>query len=242
MAYDVGVQTYTYREFTVEEIVEELADLPVDVVEVTGTHLDLGDHERAREVRDLFGGIGAEVVGWSAPSPDDPDHAREVIGFAAEHGIEYLNVSFDPDDDATIDAAAAAGEERDVMLGLHNHGPDEWSPYASYEDVLAVCEGRPHAVGACLDTGHYFRVDETPAEVVPALGERIHAVHVKDFLDAEREVVPGDGNLDVAELIELLDEHVSTDPPLVVEYEEDPGDPTPAVATALDRLEDAVGR
>ena len=64
-------------------------------------------------------------------------------------------------------------------------------------------------------------------------------MHVKDFEYAETEVVPGDGTLDMPGLLDLLDEHVSTTPPLVVEYEEDPDNPPAGIRLALDRLEAA---
>jgi len=203
MTYEIGVQTFTYREFTIEEIVDEIEGLPVDAVEITGRHLDHGDDARAEEIVDFFDEEAIDVVGWSSPAPADPDEAEEIIAFAARHGIEYLNITLDPDDEETVDAAASAGEERGVLLGLHNHGPD--ATYRSYRDVLAVAGERPSAVGACLDTGHYLRVGETPADTIPPLGERVHAVHVKDFIDEETEVVPGDGNLDIPELVDHLE-------------------------------------
>lgn len=240
MSYDIGVQTYTYREFDVDGIVEAIEDLRVDVVEITGTHLAMDDDPAAVDrTIGAFEDLGADVVGWSCPTPEEPGDAEEILAFAGEYDIEYLNIDFDPADVAVAEALEAAGERHGVNLGLHNHGPDPWSEFRTVDDVLGVVGSRAPCMGACVDTGHFFRVDERPADVIPALEDRIHAVHVKDFVDAETEVVPGDSNLDMSELLDLLDEHVSSPPPLVVEYEEDPDDPTAGVRTALDRLEAA---
>jgi sugar phosphate isomerase/epimerase len=69
-----------------------------------------------------------------------------------------------------------------------------------------------------------------------AIGERVHAVRFKDFADEETEVIPGDGQLDVAETLSLLDEHTNFDQPLVIEHEEEPQDPTPAVEESIRRV------
>lgn len=235
MAYDIGVQTYTYRAFTVDELVDELAALPIDAVEVTRTHLAFdADRDRVESVLGRFEEAGIDVRGWSAPSPESPETARAVVDFADRAGIEYLNISFDPEDAETIDAMVDAAADRNVLLGIHNHGPG--ATYETVEDVLAVIEGRPTVLGACVDTGHFFRAGQSPGHVLPRLGERVHGLHVKDFVAGDTEVIPGDGELDIPELFDLLEAHSELTQPLVVEYEADPDDPTPAVETAVDRL------
>jgi len=84
--------------------------------------------------------------------------------------------------------------------------------YENLAEVQAVLGGRPSIFGACVDTDHYPRVSETPAEVLPALGERIHCVHITDFEDGE-EYLPGDGSLDLAEVLDLPGIHTGIDAP-----------------------------
>jgi len=138
---------------------------------------------------------------------------------------------------ALVEEVADLAAEHDLLVGVHNHGPD--ARYETVADVKRAVEGAPERVGACLDTGHFLRVDQPPTEVVPALGERIHAVHVSDYVDPEEEVPPGDGDVDFAELVELLDANASLSTPLTIEYEAEPEDPTPVFERTARRLADA---
>ncbi|PSP51148.1 hypothetical protein BRC74_07395 [Halobacteriales archaeon QH_7_68_42] len=76
--------------------------------------------------------------------------------------------------------------------------------------------------------------------MITRLGDRVLALHLKDFVDEETEAVPGNGQLDIAELLALLDGETSLSQPLVVEYEADPENPTPAVVEAVKAVERAM--
>ncbi|WP_436926153.1 sugar phosphate isomerase/epimerase family protein [Halosimplex amylolyticum] len=236
MAYDIGVQIYTYRDFTIDEVCEELADTDVTAIELMDTHLAPdADESAVDEALTALDDAGIEVRGYYGGSfdADGLDDARERFAFARELGADYVSCDFPPD---LADTVAEVAAEHDLLVGVHNHGPG--ARYQTIEDVLAAVEDSPDRVGACVDTGHFLRMDEHPDEVVPALGDYIHAVHVKDFVDAETEVVPEEGRLDLAELVSLLDEHADLTTPLTIEYEADFEDPTPAVEQTARRLVD----
>jgi sugar phosphate isomerase/epimerase len=104
-------------------------------------------------------------------------------------------------------------------------------------DVSQVLEEYPSPrLGACVDTGHYLRSGQAPDEVIPVLGDRVNALHLKDFDNRGVGTVPGDGRVDLGRLLELLEEFTAFDRPFVVEYEADPEDPTPAVLEAAEAL------
>ncbi|MFB6141169.1 MAG: sugar phosphate isomerase/epimerase family protein [Halosimplex sp.] len=234
MAYDIGVQIYTYRDFALEEVCAELADTDVTAIELMDTHLAPDADDAAVEsALTALDEAGIEVRGYYGGSFDAEglDDARERFAFAGELGADYVSCDFPPDLAPEVAEIAA---EHDLLVGVHNHGPS--ARYRTVEDVLAAVEDAPERIGACIDTGHFLRMDETPAEVVPALGEYAHAVHVKDFVDADTEVVPEEGRLDLAELVDLLDEHADIATPLTIEYEADFENPTPAVVRTARRL------
>jgi len=232
---DIGVQSWVYREFTAEEIVEEVADLPVTAIEPCRRHIapDADDEEIAA-FRDTFESAGIDVCGWGVHDYESIEDVEPTLDLAEGLGADYVSVDFDSDDEAVIEALVEGAAERDLLLAIHNHGPD--ATYSEVEGVLDVVEGRDGRLGACVDTGHYFRSGQSPADVVPALGDRVHAVHFKDFADADTETIPGDGQLDIDEFLRLLDVHTDFAQPLVIEYEEDAENPTPAVAEICDRL------
>jgi inosose dehydratase len=233
---DIGVQSWVYREFTPEEIAEEIADLPVSAIEPCRRHIapDADDAEIAA-FRETFDRVGVDICGWGVHNYEGLGDVEPTLELADALGADYLSVDFEPDDEAVIEALLEGAAERDLLLAIHNHGPD--ATYSTVEDVLSVLEGRDERLGACVDSGHYFRSGQAPTDVIPALGERVHAVHFKDFADPDTEVVPGDGQLDIDEFLALLSEHTSFAQPLVIEYEEDAENPTPAVAEICERLQ-----
>lgn len=232
----IGVQSWVYREFAAEEIVAELADLPVEAVEPCRRHIapDADEGEIAA-FRETFESAGIDVCGWGVYTYEEVADVGPALDLADALGADYVSVDFDPENEAVIEALVEGAARRDLLVAIHNHGPG--ATYSEVEEVLAVLEGRDERLGACVDTGHYFRSGQAPSHVVPALEDRVHAVHFKDFADAETEVIPGDGQLDIDEFLRLLEVHTEFAQPLVIEYEEDPEDPTPAVAEICDRLE-----
>jgi len=58
---------------------------------------------------------------------------------------------------------------------------------------------------------------------------------------AEREAIPGDGRLDIPALLDSLSSETSLSQPLVIEYEANPADPTPAVVEAAEAVQDSMG-
>jgi len=240
--YELGVQSFTYREFGVEEMCEALSGTAVSAVELCHEHVTPeSDDATVDRVRDQHASADLDVCGYGVVefSGDDEDAVRETMSLVDRLGGDYCSVEFDPDDRAVRETLLSSAAEFGLDLAIHNHGPD--ATYSTVEDVAAVLDATADTrLGACVDTGHYFRSGQSPAEVVPRLGDRVLALHLKDFADETTETVPGKGQLDVPELLSLLDEETSLSQPLVVEYEADPEDPTPAVVEALKAVEKAM--
>lgn len=235
MSYRVGVQSYTYRNFDYEEIAEILSDTNIEAIEPCGVHIEPTESETAiDEFHETFETAGIDICGYGVTGIDRSTDVETLIDFATQLGVEYLSVDFDPEEVSPVMDLLEALDEMALTLAIHNHGPGH--RYDSVRDVTAVLERiQNHRLGACVDTGHFLRSGEQPEDVIPVLGDRIHALHLKDFLDESTEVIPGDGQLDIGKLLELLDA-ASFDQPLVIEYEEDPEAPTPAVLETVDRV------
>lgn len=237
MSYEIGVQSFTYRNFSIDEIQDELAGTAVDAIELCDIHVDpSADDTTVASVRETFEEIDVDICGYGVHDFESADAVRPVFSFASDLGADYVSVNFQKDDEAVADALTDAAAEFDLFVGVHNHGPE--AVYSTADDVLAVVEDRPSRFGACVDTGHFFRSEQSLKDVTSPLDGRVHALHLKDFVDIETEVIPGDGNLDISLLLNLLDEHTSLEQPLVIEYEEDPNDPTPAVEVTAQRIRD----
>jgi len=233
--FSVGVQSWVYREFAAEEMAAELADLPVEAVEPCGRHVPAdADPGAVTAFRETVESAGLTVCGAGVYDVETVADATATLEVADGLGADYVSVEFSPGDTAVIEALLEGATERDLLLAVHNHGPGTTDP--TVEDVMAVLEGRDQRLGACVDSGHYLRSGQPPEEVLSSLGERVHAVHFKDFADPETEVIPGDGQIGVDWFLSLLAEQTALAAPLVIEYEVAPADPTPAVAEICDRI------
>ena len=241
--YDVGVQSFTYREFDVAEMCSELSGTGVSAVELCHEHVTPeSDRDIVADALAELDAADLEVCGYGVVGFDGDEDEREVrdaLSLVDRLGGEYCSLEFPPDDESIRETLLSVGTEFDLDLAIHNHGPE--ATYSTVEEVASVLDAADdRRLGACVDTGHFFRSGRSPEEVIPRLGERVLALHLKDFVDETTEAVPGGGRLDVGSLVSLLDEETTLSQPLVVEYEADPADPTPAVAEAVEAVDRAI--
>ncbi len=179
---------------------------------------------------------GLRVCGYGVVNLSRAD-TETHLRCAKALGVDYVSVDFRPDDRQAQSAAAALAAKLGLRLALHNHGPGH--AYATPEQVAAVLEGQPEVLGACVDTGHFLRADADPVAAIRLLSGRVHGVHLKDFLDAHQEVMPGTGRLDLKRTIAALRE-VGFASDFVLEYEADPENPVPAVREAVAAVQAAL--
>jgi sugar phosphate isomerase/epimerase len=198
--YELGVQSFTYRDFSVPELCQELGDTDISAIELCHEHVmpDVAS-ETLDSIQQDLDDAGLDICGYSVvgfDADDDEGDIRETMSMIDQLGGEYCSLEFPPADDAVRKRLLSVGAEFDLDLAIHNHGPGE--TYSTVTDVTRVLDKTDDTrLGACVDTGHFFRSGEAPADVFPRLGERVLALNVKDFADEETEVVPGTGQLDI---------------------------------------------
>ncbi|MFW6279551.1 MAG: sugar phosphate isomerase/epimerase family protein [Planctomycetota bacterium] len=238
---EIGVQSFTYRQFDIPAIAEELQDTGITALELWPGHVGPDDEdseiEAAQQCLDEAG-IRVCGIGVCNFSPDNADTIDETMDFAVEFGCDYVSVDVPPEDTEIKQLLVDAALERDLLLGIHNHGPSHH--YDTAPSVRASIEEFDPVLGACVDTGHFLRADETPENAIEVLGKRVHAVHLKDFLDEETEVVPGTGKLNYGSVLAELEKHSDFHSAFVIEYEADPGNPTPGMRQTVGVFKQAV--
>lgn len=239
---EIGVQTFTYRKFDIPGIIRELKDTGITALEVYSSHLSpetpAGEVTEAQKMLS-DAGMNICATGVYSLSSEKADEMRASLEFAAGLGADYVSIGFDPSDEKAKEMMCEIALEVGVLLGIHNHGPGD-KFFAKAEAVLAACEGYDEVLGACVDTGHFLRVDQTAEHAIRLLGKRVHGVHLKDFVDAETEVVPGTGKLDYATALAALDECTNFDTAFVIEYEADAENPTPGMKETVRLFKEAL--
>jgi len=236
----IGVQSYTYRDFSAVDAVKQAASVGLRAIEMWPKHInyqsgpqEIEQFEQALQDHRIWM-CGYGVCGLEALA-DDMDPTFE---FAAQMGADYISINCGRDNHDIAVQAIQIALKYDLKLGIHNHGPG--ANFETAEQVLQFCQGKDELLGACIDTGHFMRSDQMPDHVIPVLGSRINSMHLKDFISAEEEVMPGTGRLDFAQVLDLLKTHAGYEGAYVIEYEADPADPSPAIRQTLDVLTKAL--
>ncbi len=234
----VGVQSYTYRRFSALGSLEQAQRAGVVAIEVWPGHLGPDAAEAAiASYQQTAQMAGIRVVGYGVIQLGSG--AEPALRLAARLGCSYVSVDVEPGDTSAIASGVHLANELGLRLGIHNHGPGHH--YSTVDTVLAVLDHQDAALGACVDTGHFLRAGQDPVAAIHALGSRISGVHLKDFLEDDTEVLPGRGRIDLVTVLRALRD-VGFNDPVVIEYEADPGNPTPAVRASSTAVHAAMAR
>jgi inosose dehydratase len=194
-------------------------------------------HENFDNVKKTIQDAGITVPAYGVEAfTADAAANRKKFEFAKALGVEILTADPTPDSFDNLDELC---EEFDIKIAIHNHGPG--ARYDKVEDTLKAVEGRHPHIGACLDTGHAIRSGEKPHETVRALGDRLHALHLKDWTYGEEEQIVGKGDLDLVELVNALNA-VDFDGFIALEYELSADNPAPDMLVGLNNWQEAADK
>ncbi len=232
--FDVGMQSYTLREMTVDRALEEIKNLGLQGVEMFNAHFS-GKSSPAdiEAMKSKTQALGIKMTGHGV-NGFSKDHAanRRWFEFAKQAGIH--NLSADPTEDA-FESLDKLCEEFQIRIAIHNHGPG--ARYDKVSDVLSAIKGHHPSIGACADLGHYIRSAEDPVRAIHLLEGRLYGVHLKDFAEQKSKtegVILGRGHLDVVGVFRALRKvNFPADGALSLEYEENPKNPLPDVKECL---------
>ena len=198
----LGVQSYTLRDRSFENALNAIKnDLKLDAVEIWPGHLaGMGPPKikqllQAREMK----ATGWGVVGFSRNGDDN----RKIFDTARDLGIPHITCDPDPD---SFDSLDKLTEEFGITADIHDHGPGH--RWGKIDVIWAAIKDHSKSVGLCNDTGHFIRAGEDPLRACELFGDRIHAMHIKDFKKNEKgqweDCGLGEGNLKLAALMKWL--------------------------------------
>lgn len=243
--FKMGLQSYSLRAFEADKAMEHTRTLGLKYWESFPKHVPMGtvpSHIQAQKDILAKGGItilSYGVVGFDA----NEDAARRTFDFAKAMGL--LSLSADPaKDNKTFDLLDKLVAEYDVAIAIHNHGPGH--RYDKISDVTDIVKDRHPKIGACVDTGHYLRSDESPVEAIERLGKRVFGVHLKDVKTIEKDgkkakqfKILGEGDLDVLGCLKAL-KKLDYKYCLAIEYEENAENPMSDLEVCLKNVREAV--
>jgi sugar phosphate isomerase/epimerase len=174
----VGLQTWTCRNMSFDEVVAFAVKHKIKHLEMISKHMDPGAPEeetlKKKAVLDQHG-LVCYSFGVNGTSMDKEKN-RKLFVFAKLMGIKVIIV--EPKNMAEWDNLEELVKEYDIKLAVHNHGIT--TPYGKPETVLGLLNARDKRIGVCLDVGHVTGAGFDAAKVFKDYGGRVYDIHLKD--------------------------------------------------------------
>lgn len=249
--FTVGIQSYTFRNFNLEQALQRTADLGLRNVELYRGHLPTAANAQQIDAcKALLRRLNITPVAFGVENfTSNVANNRRLFEFGRNLGVRYLTADPTPDSFDSLNDLVA---EFNIGIAIHPHGPvsrNALHRWYSAEVINRAVQNRHRLIGTCLDTGHLIRsaqaphnLDLNPVAQIRAMGARNLGLHLKDHNNAtQTDVVFGrnGGVLNVTEILRALRE-VRFAGFISVEYEANPNDPSPDVRACLDVFRDSV--
>lgn len=241
--WQIGVQSYSLREFDVHEAVRHIQGMGIHFVEFYTKHLALeATDQQIAETKKLLDGAGVKLNAHGVNRfTKDHEANRKLFQFAKKAGIRNMTADPDPDSFESLDKLCA---EFDLRICIHNHGPGH--RYNKISDVVKAVKDHHPSVGACVDCGHFIRSKEDPVKALHELKGRVFASHLKDDTELDggsHNVVLGKAHLDVPGLFAALKTtKFPSDGALSLEYEANPKNPIDDMKACLEVIKEAIAK
>ena len=204
--FQIGVATYSLREFQRGLAIRTIKRLGVTNVSVKDVHLPYtsAPAEIARALAD-FKKAGITIVsgGNTDMKSSDPADLRKYFVYAKACGMPMLVTAPLHENLGAIENLA---KEYDIRIAIHTHGPEDKN-FPSPKVVLDAVKGMDPRMGLCMDVGHSMRAGADVVQEVANAGPRLLDMHFKDLKDgkvAESQCDVGDGVMPVVAIFQQL--------------------------------------
>lgn len=245
--FKVGVQSYTYRQFTLEQALKKTQDLGLGWVEFYNKHANpASTPEQIKAILRVCEQYKIKPIAFGVHSfTKNHDQNRKAFEFGKALGITTL--SADPSRDS-FDSLDKLVSEYDIAIAIHPHGPignRRLHQWYSAELIMDAVKDHHPKIGSCLDTGHLIHAAELGkhldcAQQVRVMGARNFGLHLKDYDNKKKSDVPfGQGELDVAAVLKALKD-VKFKGYISIEYEAHPEEPTADMTACVKYLRETA--
>jgi sugar phosphate isomerase/epimerase len=231
----LGMATYTFRQFTRAQLIGFLKQLNLTDINVKNVkdHLPMDPVEEDKALADYAAaGIKLHAAGAIYFAKDEDADIRAKFEYCKRAGIGVI-VAGDPTPE-TLPRMEKFVKEYDIRIAIHNHGPED-KLWPSPLDVLKSLKGTDPRIGCCIDVGHTVRAGTDVVQAIHEVGPRLYNVHMKDLSDftkKESQVAVGEGLMPVREIFTALD-GIGYKGFVDLEYEIHGDDPMPGVIASI---------
>ncbi len=241
----IGVQSYTFRKFTIDKMIAAMTSIGLSYVELWDGHLnpmkttDAGFREAKKKFDDAGIAVGAYCVNFPAAANDE--YLDRGFNGAILLGAKVMTSSVRKPITPRLDQWC---RKYKMKLGLHNHWfgekwykGDRTAEFETPRDFKDALSGASQYLSINLDIGHFHAAGFDPVAFFTEHHSRIVSLHLKDRdRDEERSHRRfGKGATPIVDVLKaaskLKFEYVAN-----IEYELEPDDPTDAVRESFQYL------
>ena len=183
--WKIGIQTSTFRMFTLQEAIAKADSAGVKNIEAFwGQRLSrdlnytfgirLSQSGRAA-LKDMLKSKGISMTAMGVISPRSREEWVQAFELAKEFGLSYI--TSEPRKDLWDMIDSLAGNYR-IRVAIHEHGRP--NPYWHPDSVLAAIKNHPN-LACCADLGHWARSGLDPVDCLKKLEGHVIGVHLKDI-------------------------------------------------------------
>lgn len=245
----VGVQSYTYRTFSVDKMIESMVSIGLSSVELWDGHLNPMKTSEAqfKATRKKFDDAGISVSAYCVNFPVTATDENLDRGFngATLLGTKVMTASVQK---PIVPRLSQWCEKYKIKLGMHNHWfGDKWfkgdrtQEFETPDDFMNALKGSSDYLSINLDIGHFYAAGFDPVSFIREHHPRIVSLHVKDRdKDAEHTQHRfGQGATPIAETMKLIKE-LKFKYAANIEYELEAENPTEGTRTGFEYMKRAL--
>lgn len=241
---NLGVQSWCFRTYkTNPEVIREIKACGLKNIELCGAHADFKDPSKFEEIIRTYRKAGVKILSIGVQYlKGDAKIEENYFKFAKMAGAKFMSVSFAMNEiPKSFKVSERLAQKYGIKLAIHNHGGYDWLGNLHALDYVFQRTGP--RVGLCLDTAWSLQAGINPLKMIERFGDRLYGVHIKDFTfdktGKPADVVAGTGNLDLKALFAAMDK-AKFKGYIVIEYEGDVENPTPAIKKCVQRVRKAL--
>ena len=230
--FELGIASYTFREFSLEETVAMTAKLNIPKLCLKSMHMPLDS--TADEIKGMVAIInqaGIDLYGGGVIYMNTAEEVDNAFTYAHNAGMDLI---VGVPEHELLAHCNQKVKETGIKLAIHNHGPGD-KKYPSPESAYKLIKDMDPNMGLCVDIGHTARIGEDPIEDTRKYMDRVHDIHIKDVNKADssgQSCAMGHGVIDIPGFLKmLLEENYSK--VLSFEYEKDGKEPLPGLAESV---------
>ena len=230
--FALGITTYTFRSFSLEQMIEYTTKLGLTKVSIKEMHIPVKStpaevQAKAKQIRDA----GLDFYSVGVLYMKSEDDVNTIFEYAKNAGVKQIIGV--PNHDL-LPLVEKKVKEYDIKLAIHNHGPKDLV-YPSAGVAYDKIKNLDRRMGLCIDIGHATRSKEDPSALVLKYKDRLFDAHVKDLNATDNDVPVGRGVIDFPRFIKTLDK-IGYTGNLSLEYEKDGKDPMAGAAESIGYL------